>query len=130
MKVPWEENLNPPTQETRQTPNMRLVNYSQTNEERSEKYHLVISCGGTCLDAQKMRDWRLSKIERFYHLTETYNPSTKEYGREFNSVQPLALDTGQEPARGTTVGVWRDYKPSIGESAGVAVAFSYHWQQS
>lgn len=44
----------------------KMVNQAQTAEERKEKYWLVISCGGTCYDAQRMRDWRLAKIERFF----------------------------------------------------------------
>ena len=63
----------------------RWVNIYQTKEERQEKYGLVRSCGGTCYDAQRMRDWRLSKVERCYGLTETYNSHTKKYDREFNS---------------------------------------------
>ncbi|GAG42630.1 unnamed protein product, partial [marine sediment metagenome] len=48
-------------------------------------------CGGTAADANRMRDWRLAKIERYFGLTETYNVHTKKYDREFNSLQPLAL---------------------------------------
>jgi len=68
----------------------RWVNIFQTKEERQQKYWLVLACGGTYANACRMRDWRLAKIERCYGLTETYNPHTKKYDRQFNSAQPLA----------------------------------------
>lgn len=72
---------------------VRWVNYSQMPSERREKYWLVRSCGGTSYDANRMRDWRLSKIERHYGLLETYNPHTKAYDREFNIPHSMSLST-------------------------------------
>lgn len=72
---------------------MRLVNYSQTPQERQEKYWLVRSCGGSRNDATRMRDWRLSKIERYYGLLETYNPHTKSYDRQPNIPVSVSLST-------------------------------------
>lgn len=46
----------------------KLVNYSQTPEERKEKYWLCRSMGMGRDWADRMRDWRLSKIERFFGL--------------------------------------------------------------
>lgn len=63
---------------------MRLVNYSQTKEERQEKYWLAKPCGANSYRASQMRDWRLSKIERFFDLKETYNNHTKEYDRDLS----------------------------------------------
>jgi len=51
---------------------MRWVNYSQTANERQEKYWLAILCGESCEGARKMRDWRLSKIERYFGLTQCH----------------------------------------------------------
>lgn len=76
---------------------MRWINYSQMPSERREKYWLVISCGGSYYDAQKMRDWRLSKIERFFGLLETYNPHTKKYDRQLNIPHSVSLSTASEP---------------------------------
>lgn len=47
-----------------------LVNYHQTSEERRGKYWLARSCGADCSWAMRMRDWHLSKIERFYGLLQ------------------------------------------------------------
>lgn len=47
-----------------------LVNYHQTAEERRGKYWLAKSCGANRDWAKRMRDWHLSKIERFYHLVQ------------------------------------------------------------
>ena len=63
---------------------MRLVNLNQTKEERVEKYWLIKSCGGSRNDANKMRDWRLSKIERFFGLTESYIPRLHNYDRDMS----------------------------------------------
>lgn len=46
-----------------------LVNLWQTKEERREKYHLCRSLGCNASHAQRMKDWRLTKIERFFNLT-------------------------------------------------------------
>lgn len=64
---------------------MRLVNYSQTKEERCQKYWLVKSCGGSRNQATQMKDWRLAKIERFFGLVETYNNHTKGYDRDLEA---------------------------------------------
>jgi hypothetical protein len=48
-----------------------FVNLWQTNEERRDKYLLCIALGAKPWQAQRMRDWRLSKIERLYHLLQT-----------------------------------------------------------
>jgi len=47
---------------------MNWVNLWQSSEERQEKYHLARSLGCSPEWAQKMRDWRLSKIERLFGL--------------------------------------------------------------
>jgi len=65
---------------------MHLVNYSQTPEERSQKYWLARSCGANSYTAKRMRDWRIAKIERYFGLTETYNPHTKGYDRDMTKV--------------------------------------------
>lgn len=45
-----------------------FVNLYQTKEERQEKYHLARSLGVNSHLANRMKDWRLSKIERLFHL--------------------------------------------------------------
>jgi len=54
----------------------KFINLWQTKEERKEKYHLARSCGANSSWAARMRDWRLSKIERRYNLTP--QPALKE----------------------------------------------------
>lgn len=49
-----------------------LVNLWQSSEERRQKYWLCRSLGANQAQATRMRDWRLSKIERLYNL----NPVT------------------------------------------------------
>lgn len=46
----------------------KLINLWQSSEERSQKYWLAKSLGCSSEWARSMRDWRLSKIERLYHL--------------------------------------------------------------
>jgi len=46
----------------------KFVNLWQSKEERREKYALAISLGVNYSWARVMRDWRLSKIERLFHL--------------------------------------------------------------
>jgi len=50
---------------------MRFVNLWQSPEHRKEKYYLVLSLGGTYAQAERMRDWRLNKIERLFNLPIT-----------------------------------------------------------
>ena len=50
---------------------MRFINLWQSAEHRKEKYYLVLSMGGTYAQAERMRDWRLNKIERFFNLPLT-----------------------------------------------------------
>lgn len=47
----------------------RLINLTQTKEERCEKYHLARSLGCNSYWANRMKDWRLIKIERLFGLT-------------------------------------------------------------
>lgn len=47
-------------------PGISWVNMFQTNQERSEKYHLLRSIGVNVSRARDARDWRLSAIERIY----------------------------------------------------------------
>ena len=47
----------------------KLVNLHQTKEARQSKYWLARSLGMNSYWAIAMRDWRLSKIERLFHLT-------------------------------------------------------------
>lgn len=49
---------------------LHFINLWQTKEERQEKYHLARSLGANVSWASAMRDWRLSKIERFFNLPE------------------------------------------------------------
>ncbi len=44
----------------------KWINLVQSSEERQQKYWLAISCGASPAQARRMRDWRLSKIERLY----------------------------------------------------------------
>lgn len=63
----------------------RFVNLTQTPEERQEKYNLAISLGVTPSWARRIRDWRLTKIERSFHLAfdKTYRnaPVLKPYAQ-------------------------------------------------
>ena len=61
-----------------------LVNYRQTLEERRAKFHLCRSMGCNNSRARRMRDWRLSKIERCLGLEETFNNGTHSYARQLN----------------------------------------------
>lgn len=63
---------------------LKFVNLWQSKEERQAKYWLCRSCGATNANARRQRDWRLAKIERLYHLQETYNKHTHTYDRELN----------------------------------------------
>jgi len=47
-----------------------LVNEHQTSEERRAKYWLAISLGANNSLARRMRDWRISKIERRFNLSD------------------------------------------------------------
>lgn len=42
-----------------------LVNLHQTPEERKSKYKLSRALGGSCYQADRMRDWRWNKIARW-----------------------------------------------------------------
>lgn len=48
----------------------KFINLWQTKEERQEKYWLARSLGANSYHAARMRDWRLSKIERRFNLTK------------------------------------------------------------
>lgn len=69
----------------------RFINLWQSSEERRAKYWLVRTCGGSDSLAQRMRDWRLSKIERHFNLEETFNPHTKGYDRNMTLNSQSAL---------------------------------------
>jgi len=45
-----------------------LVNLNQTTEQRREKYYYARSLGANVASAQRMRDWRLSKIKRCFRV--------------------------------------------------------------
>jgi len=47
----------------------KLINLWQSKEERRAKFHLARSLGANYSHARRMRDWRLSKIERRYGLS-------------------------------------------------------------
>lgn len=49
-------------------PGLHYVNLNQTPEERKQKYWLARSCGVNSSWANRMRDWRLRKIERRFNL--------------------------------------------------------------
>lgn len=69
-----------------------LVNFSQSKEERLGKYWLAKAEGASASLAGRMRDWRLSKIERFFGLDQTYNPHTHSYERALP--KPVLLPDG------------------------------------
>ena len=46
----------------------KFVNLWQTAEERQQKYHLALSLGVNSSWARALRDWPLSKIERFFNV--------------------------------------------------------------
>jgi hypothetical protein len=48
--------------------NNHWINYFQDRKSRSEKYHLAKALGANEDQARRMRDWRLSKIERRFGL--------------------------------------------------------------
>ena len=49
----------------------QLINLWQSKEERQEKYWLARSLGLHFTHARRLRDWRLSKIERYFNLDRT-----------------------------------------------------------
>lgn len=53
----------------------KLINLWQSSDHKRAKYWLARSCSANPSHARRIRDWRLSKIERCYNL------------------QPVALDT-------------------------------------
>jgi len=55
---------------------MSMCNYSQTQEERRQKYHLCLSLGVNANWARTIRDWPLVKIERRFGL-DGLRPSFK-----------------------------------------------------
>lgn len=58
-----------------------FINYWQTAEERQGKYWLARSLGATSSNAQRMRDWRLAKIERFFNLTPPNYHSRRQHDK-------------------------------------------------
>lgn len=58
----------------------KLVNLTQTKEDRHAKYWLAKSLGANTSWAEKMRDWRLAKLERFFNL-QTSNKQQSEAHR-------------------------------------------------
>ena len=59
-----------PDKETKPQSNYhKFINLWQSNEERQQKYWLARSLGANHHHARRMRDWRLSKIERRFGLT-------------------------------------------------------------
>lgn len=65
-----------------------LVNLWQSPGERRDKYHLVLSLGVNTSWAIRMRDWRLSKIERFFGLDLASLP--------YQGVMPLQLNSATD----------------------------------
>lgn len=51
--------------------NFKLVNLWQSKEERKGKYWLAKTMGANASLADRMRDWRLCKIERLFGLPIT-----------------------------------------------------------
>lgn len=70
--------------------NFKFINLWQSKEERQAKYWLARSVGANVSHARAMRDWRLSKIERAFGLTETYNPHTQTYDRQLNTAESIS----------------------------------------
>ena len=68
--------------------NFKLVNLWQSTEERRGKYWLAKSLGASSSHAQRMRDWRLAKIERLYGL-EITDKNTPELDRLLYQSQTL-----------------------------------------
>lgn len=46
----------------------KFVNLWQSKGERQAKYWLARVCGANASWARRMRDWRLSKVLRYYSL--------------------------------------------------------------
>ncbi|GAI61045.1 unnamed protein product [marine sediment metagenome] len=76
---------------------LKFVNLWQSKEERQAKYWLCRSCGASDDQARRQRDWRLAKIERLYHLKETYNEHTHTYDRELNIAGCVSPVLDREP---------------------------------
>jgi len=49
-----------------------LVNLHQTPEQRREKYDFVRGLGLSSYHAKKMRDWRWSKLYRFFNIPNPF----------------------------------------------------------
>lgn len=62
-----------------------LINLWQTQEERRGKYWLCRAGGMNRNQATRMKDWRLSKIERFFGLEPTYT-NREGHDRELNEL--------------------------------------------
>ena len=78
------------TDEVEHLNNYILINLHQSPEHRKAKYWLVRSFNINNYQARRMRDWRLSKIERFLGIEETYNPHTHTYDRDTSQLHQNA----------------------------------------
>lgn len=80
----------------------KLVNLTQTKEDRQAKYWLAKSLGAHTSLAERMRDWRLSKIERFFNL-QTTNKQQPEAHRvlchafQFSFLRQLLINPNLPP---------------------------------
>ena len=70
----------------------KLINMGQSSEERISKYRLCRDLGASVWQAQRMRDWRLSKIERLFDLVTSnkFKPVIERIERLY-AQQPLKL---------------------------------------
>jgi len=76
----------------------KFINLWQSSEERKAKYWLLRSLGANSYHAMRMRDWRLSKIERLFNLPSYHSPTLID--KEYHIAGPVAPSVAQEPATG------------------------------
>lgn len=65
---------------------MELVNLWQSSEERRDKYKLTILMGATWENAQRMRDWRLAKIERYFGIVQSNYTNREEHDQQLDNL--------------------------------------------
>lgn len=76
---------------------LSYVNLWQSAEERQGKYWLARSLGATPSNAQRMRDWRLAKIERLFNLTPSNYHSRKQHDKQLKTLGFLSPRLDREP---------------------------------
>jgi len=73
---------------------LKFINLWQTKEERTGKYWLVRSLGATAETAKRLRDWRLSKIERLFNLGESNYRNREEHDAILESLSVTLRENG------------------------------------